>query len=172
MAKSLHWIIASLVLAQLALGWLSVAWRLSPAKLDLFVWHKSVGLLVLLLVCIRVLWRLTNPIPRPPADMPLWERRAAHATHLALYAILIAMPISGWVINSTANIPFKVFWALPLPSIAPPDKVLEAYTKLIHLGLFGLLAALLIMHIAAALRHHLVRKDDILSRMLPRSPRT
>jgi cytochrome b561 len=169
-AKFLHWIVALLVLAQLALGWAAVSWRLSPLKLDLFVWHKSTGLLIFGLMVVRAAWRLANPPPALPDAIPAWEKRAAHVGHFLLYAILIAMPISGWIVNSAANIPFRIFWRVPLPDIVAPDKALADLAARVHLILFLGLSALLSLHIAAALRHHLVRRNAILTRMLPFGP--
>src|SRR5689334_13252689 len=86
--KFFHWLIALLILVQFALGWLAVSWRLSPVKLDLFVWHKSMGMLVLALVLLRLAWRLAAPAaPALPAHMPVWERIAARASHALLYGL-------------------------------------------------------------------------------------
>ncbi len=166
-AKALHWGMAALIFAQVGLGWLAVAWPLSPAKLDLFVWHKSFGLLILLLALFRLGWRLSHCAPPLPPHMPRWERRGARASHLFLYVLMFALPVSGWIINSAANIPFKVFWLFPLPDLAAPDKGLEELVKAVHFGLFLCLAGALAMHVSAALRHHFVVRDDVLLRMLP-----
>ena len=167
-AKCLHWAVALLVLAQFALGWAAVTWRLSPLKLDLFVWHKSIGISILALMVVRLTWRLANPPPVLPSDLPAWERRVAHLGHFLLYGMLFAMPLSGWVVNSAANIPFRIFWRVPLPQIVGPDKVIAALSARVHLILFIGLAALLLLHVGAAMRHHLTRRDDVLIRMLPR----
>lgn len=165
-ARLLHWTMAALIFAQFALGWLAVTWRLSPTKLSLFVWHKSFGMLLLVLVLVRLGWRLANPTPALPRDTPVWERAGAHASHAFLYVLMIALPITGWIINSAANIPFRVFWLIPLPDIVTPDKALADFFKGVHLALFITLSAVLIAHIAAALRHHFVKRNDILQRML------
>lgn len=164
-ARSLHWLIAALILVQVVLGWLAVSWRLSPTKLDLFVWHKSLGLVVLVLALARIGWRLANRAPLPPPDTPPWERRAAGASHLLLYALMLALPLSGWVINSAANVPFRVFWWLRLPAIAPASKALAEAVETVHFALFLVLALLLVIHIGAALRHHFVKRNEVLSRM-------
>jgi len=166
-AKLLHWFMAVLIFTQIALGWLAVSWPLSPTKLNLFVWHKSFGMLMLALVVVRLLWRLASPTPALPTDTPRWERTAAHASHALLYALMITMPLSGWVINSAANIPFRIFWLVPLPHIVAPDKALADMAKTIHLGLFVTLSLVLVLHIGAALRHHFIKRNRILVRMLP-----
>ena len=165
-AKLFHWIMAALIFVQIALGWLAVSWRLSPMKLDLFVWHKSTGMLVLALVILRILWRLASIAPALP-DMPSWERRAAHVSHFLLYLLMIAMPFTGWIVSSAANIPFQIFWLIPLPAIVGPDKATADFAALVHFSLFVLLAAVLLAHIGAALRHHFVKRNEVLARMLP-----
>lgn len=171
-ARSLHWAIALLIFVQFALGWMAVSWRLSPTKINLYIWHKSIGILILALVVLRLVWRLFNRTPVLPAGTPPLERAGAHATHTFLYALMLAVPLSGWVINSTANIPLRVFWLFPLPAIAAPDKAVEAVAKQLHLGLFIVLALMVTLHIAAALRHHFVKRNDILTRMLTGGTRT
>jgi cytochrome b561 len=171
-AKCLHWTVALLVLAQFFLGWIAATMRLSPLKLDLFVWHKSIGIAILALMGVRVIWRLANRSPDLPSGMPAWERRAAHLGHFLLYVLLIAMPLSGWIINSAANIPFRIFWQIPLPAIVGPDKAIADLSARVHLLLFVAVSVLLLLHSGAALRHHFVRRDDVLTRMLPRAGRS
>lgn len=167
-AKALHWGMAALIFAQVGLGWFAVAWPLSPAKLDLFVWHKSLGLLILVLALVRLFWRLSHGAPPLPPHMPRWERRSARASHVLLYVLMLVLPATGWIINSAANIPFKVFWLFPLPDLTASDKALEELVKAIHFGLFLGLAAVVALHVSAALRHHFVIRDDVLRRMLPK----
>lgn len=167
LAKFFHWLIAMLIFTQFALGWTAVSWRVSPTKLNLFVWHKSTGMLILVLVLLRLLWRLLNRTPALPADTPAWERTVAHASHALLYVLMIAMPLVGWVINSAAAIPFSIFWQIPLPALVAPDKHTAELAALVHLSLFVMLATLLVLHIGAALRHHFVKKNNLLIRMLP-----
>lgn len=166
-AKFLHWIIALLIFTQFVLGWLATSWRLSPTKLDLFVWHKSTGMLILLLALVRVAWRLSHRAPALPVDMPRWERTAAHASHALLYVLMIVMPVAGWVISSAAGVPFRIYWQIPLPAIVAPDKHIADLASATHFSLGILLIALLVLHIGAALRHHFVKRDDVLVRMLP-----
>ena len=166
LARLLHWAVAALVLVQVALGLTAAGWRLSPLKLDLFVWHKSLGFVILLLVVVRLIWRLANPTPALPAGTSRLERVAARASHALFYALLIALPINGWVINSAANVPFSIFWMLPLPAIVAPDRVLAGDAENAHFVLFSLLALLVMLHAGAALRHHFVKRDTVLVRML------
>jgi cytochrome b561/polyisoprenoid-binding protein YceI len=166
-AKFFHWATAVLVFVQFALGWMAVSWRLSPTKAHLYVWHKSVGMLLLALVVMRLMWRLTNRSPAFPADMPQWQRHCARASYVLLYAVLIAMPLTGWILNSAANVPVHLFWLIPLPTITSPSRSTAALAALAHLTAFVLLTALLAVHIVAALRHHFTSRNDVLLRMLP-----
>jgi cytochrome b561 len=166
LARLLHWFIAALVFVQVGLGWAAVSWPLSPTKLDLFVWHKSAGMLILALMLVRLGWRLANPTPALPTDMPPLERRAARASHLLLYLLLVLLPVTGWILNSAANVPFRIFRLVPLPAIVAPDERLADAATTIHFAVFVALALLSIVHIAAALRHHFVMRNDVLARML------
>ena len=166
-AKALHWAMAALILAQIALGLTAVGWHLSPTKIQLFFWHKSTGMLILALLALRLAWRLVNPTPALPAGTPAWERAAARASHALLYFLMVALPVTGWIVNSAANIPFRIFYLVPLPALVAPDKALADGVALVHRGLFVLLAIVLVAHVAAALRHHFVKRNDILVRMLP-----
>jgi cytochrome b561 len=166
-AKFFHWTVALLILVQIGLGFAAALWRLSPLKLELFVWHKSTGVLILVLMLARLAWRLANRSPALPPQTPAWERRAAHASHVLLYALAVALPLSGWVINSAAGVPFSVFWLVPLPSIVAPDERLEELAKLVHFSLLVALCLVVAVHIGAALRHHFIKRNGILVRMLP-----
>lgn len=166
-AKLLHWAVALLVLVQFGLGWTAVNWRMSPTKLDLFVWHKSIGMLILLLMVARIGWRSVNVAPSLPPDLTPLERRAAHASHFLLYVLLLLLPLTGWVINSAANVPFRIFWQVPLPALVAPDKALADAAARVHLGLFIVLALLVLLHAGAALHHHYIKRNSVLRRMLP-----
>ncbi|MBS0340131.1 MAG: cytochrome b, partial [Proteobacteria bacterium] len=168
LAKWLHWVVALLIAVQLMLGWVEASWRQSPTKLELFEWHKSTGALVLMLVVLRLAWRLTHAAPALPNDMPRWERRAAFASHFLLYVAMLALPFSGWVATSASGEPSSVFWIFPLPAIVPVDRHVMDVAGAVHLVLGILLIVLVVIHVAAALRHHFSKRDDVLVRMLPR----
>jgi cytochrome b561 len=166
-AKLFHWLMALLIFAQIALGLSAASWHLSPTKLNLFVWHKSTGMVILALLALRLAWRLSHRAPDLPWEMPLWERAAANLSHFLLYVLMIALPVTGWVVSSASNVPFRIFWTIPLPAIVAPDKAVADLFAAIHGWLVTLLAMVLVAHIGAALRHHYVKKDSVLARMLP-----
>jgi cytochrome b561 len=166
-ARSLHWAMAVLIIGMMPLGWVAASWPLSKTKLQLFFWHKSIGTLLLALVALRILWRFLDHAPALPTTMTRLEQTLARAAHLTLYGLMVAIPLSGWVINSAANFPFKVFGLLPLPAIVEPSKATQSLAETLHLGLFWALASLLTLHVAAALHHHYRVRDDVLGRMLP-----
>jgi cytochrome b561/polyisoprenoid-binding protein YceI len=165
-AKGFHWLLAVLILAQVALGLTAKGWRLSPTKLDLFVWHKSLGILILALVGLRLAWRLANPVPGYPPAMPAWEGIAARFAHFLLYLLMLALPFSGWIIQSASDVPFRIFWQLPLPALVGPSEATTDLAKGVHFWLFVAIGVVLAGHIGAALRHHFLLRDDVLRRML------
>jgi cytochrome b561 len=166
-AKFLHWLVAVLIFLQFTLGYLAKGWPLSPTKLDLFVWHKSTGILILTLVLLRLLNRLRASGVALPKGTPGWERIAARLSHLLLYVLMVSLPLSGWIVNSAAGIPFKIFWWLELPPMGQADKQVATLTAHVHFWLGVAFVALLVVHIGAALRHHFVKRDGVLMRMLP-----
>jgi cytochrome b561 len=166
-AKLLHWGMAALILAQIGLGLTAANWRVSPLKLELFFWHKSVGMLIVLFVLIRLLWRVCNPTPVLPAGTPRWERITARLSHLLLYLLMFALPLTGWIVNSASNIPFRIFSLIPLPAIVAPDKLTADLFTLIHRSLFAMITVVLTVHIGAALWHHFVKGNNVMARMLP-----
>lgn len=168
-ARWLHWIMALLILAMFVLGWTMVSMPTSPLRLRLYLWHKSTGLLLLALALVRIAWRVANRAPAPPAGTTVREHRLAQAAHLALYLLMILMPLAGWVIHSASGFTMRWFGWFRVPAIAPADKTLQTAAEAVHLGLFWILAAVLVLHVGAAVYHHFVRRDDVLTRMSLRS---
>jgi cytochrome b561 len=164
-ARLLHWGMALLVLVQIGLGIAAVEWRLSPVKIDLFVWHKSLGVLLGILVLCRLMWRGVNPTPGLPSGMAPWQRRASRSSHILLYVCLLGLPLSGWVIQSASDVPFKIFWLFPLPDLVESSKAVADAGKRVHGFFMVMLLAVLIIHIAAALHHHWIKRDSVLVRM-------
>jgi cytochrome b561 len=122
---------------------------------------------IFLLAVLRLAWRLTNPVPPQPGSMPQWQRRLAGLSHATLYAILIVMPVTGWIMSSALNLPVVYLGLIPIPSPFGVDRALGETMKVVHLSLAVALLVLVAIHIAAALYHHLVLRDDVLRRMLP-----
>jgi len=165
-ARGLHWLIAVLVLAQFVIGTVAEEMKLTPAKLDLFVWHKSIGVTVLVLALLRLGWRLGNPPPAPPAGTPGWERKLASLAHWVLYALIFAVPLSGWWVSDASRVPFKAFFFVPMPDFIATDRALQEAAAEVHEALTITLLVVVMLHIGAALRHHYLLRDDVLRRML------
>ena len=168
-AKALHWVMALLIFTMFVLGWVAVAYPLSPTKLDLFIWHKSIGLSLLGLVCVRLIWRVVNTTPMPPAAISSYEHTLARLGHATLYLLMILMPLSGYVINSTADFGFRFFGWVRVPNLIAPNKAWQETAETVHFVLFLAFVVVILIHIAAALRHHFVRNNNVLTRMLPSS---
>lgn len=168
-AKTLHWMIAILILGLIGLGFYMQDLPLSPAKLKLYSWHKWAGVSTFLLVVIRLAWRAGHPPPALPASMPKRLQWAAHAGHLALYGLMLGIPLSGWLMSSAKGFQTVWFGVLPIPDLLGRDKALGDLLLTVHQGLNLTLIGVLLGHVGAALKHHFIDRDDILVRMLPRS---
>jgi cytochrome b561 len=164
---ALHWTIAALVLlVQVPAGITALALDPGNAQDLTFNIHKTNGMLIFLLAVFRLFWRWTNPVPALPADLPTWQRTAARVSHAILYVLLFAMPISGFLYTTMGGFPAPFFMLVDLGPLVPENEAGAATFRTIHLTLQWLLYAALLLHVAAALQHHLVRKDWILRRML------
>lgn len=166
-AKSLHWLMAILFFGLLALGFYMADLPLSPQKLKFYSWHKWAGVTAFALVWLRLVWRITHRPPALPESMPKIMQIAAHAGHLALYLLMIAIPLSGWLMSSAKGFQTVWFGLLPIPDLLDKNKELGNLLQTVHMGLNLLFVTVIAGHIAAALKHHLIDKDDILRRMLP-----
>ena len=170
-AQLLHWLMALGIFTAMGLGWVMVNLPMGALKFELYALHKSLGMTLLALFALRLLWRWVNVTPAMPTSLPRHERFLAAATHRLLYALMLLMPLSGYVINSAANFPLNVFGLVQIPNLTPESETLQAIAGNVHLALFWLFAVLLVLHISGALRHHFVLRDGILRRMLPGSRR-
>jgi cytochrome b561 len=166
-AISLHWLIAFALLATFSLGLYMHDLPLSPEKLKLYSWHKWAGVTIFLLVVIRLIWRWTHQPPELPETMAPWTRTAAKLMHWLLYFLMVAIPISGWLMSSADGFQVVYFGVLPLPDLLSKNKELGAALTVVHQVLNFTLATLVVGHVLAALKHYFVDRDDILSRMLP-----
>jgi cytochrome b561 len=165
-ARLLHWVTAAIVIGMIPVGVYMANASPGPTQDLLFHLHRSFGVVLLPIVIVRLIYRLAHPPPPLPQDIPTIQRGAAHAVHWALYALLIVQPIVGWIATSAYRAPILVFWAFELPPIWPVDRAFSERMFLVH-RVFGFVIAILaLMHIAAALYHHFVRKDALLMRMV------
>ena len=166
LSKVFHWLIVLLIINQ---WWIaSRADELKGlAKLEALAWHKSFGLTILMLAVLRLLWRLVNPTPDLTVETRRWERVLARISHVLLYALIFAMPLTGWMMSSAKNYPVSWFKLFQFPDlVAPAEQTFHQMHDLHHL-LFGVLVSVALLHVAGALKHHFIDKNDVLKRMLP-----
>jgi cytochrome b561 len=166
-AKALHWLMALGIFGLVALGAVMSDMEFSPEKLQYFSWHKWAGVTVFFLVWLRLVWRLVNPPPAYPASMSVNLQRLAHAGHIALYAFMLIIPITGWLMSSAKGVQTVWFGVLPLPDLIGKDKALGHLLEEIHGTLSWTMVALIAGHALAALKHHFIDRDDTLRRMAP-----
>jgi cytochrome b561 len=166
-AQLLHWVIVALIIVQVTLAWIADDLPLGMKKLAMLARHKSVGITILALAVIRLLWRWANPTPALPDTLRPYERGLARFTHAALYFLLFAMPLSGWMMSSARGFPVSWFSVIQLPDLVPKNKPLYEALLETHDTLAVTLGVVVALHVAAALKHHYMLKDDVLRRMLP-----
>ena len=176
-AMTLHWLLAAAILFMLWLGiTMTGLEETDPRTFQLFQIHKSIGLTILVLSVARLLWRLANPVPAPPANSPRWERAAARAVHVLFYVLIIAVPLLGWATVSSAPLAVPTVWfglfewphisfLADLPRVE--KRVIEEPLAVTHSVLAFSMLVLAGLHAAAALKHHFRDRDDVLKRMLP-----
>ncbi len=165
----LHWVLGLSLLGLLVVGTYMADLPFSPQRLKLYNWHKWAGITILTLSVLRLLWRLTHKPPALPAAitnaMPAWQHWAHHGTHIALYALFFIVPLIGWAYSSAAGFPIVVFGVLPLPDLLAVDKDLAVLIKPFHRFAAWALAGLIVLHVAAALKHQLIDRDGLIGRM-------
>ncbi|MDB5963406.1 MAG: cytochrome [Massilia sp.] len=167
-AMLFHWLIALLIVGAFTLGLIMTDIPgFSPTKLKYYSWHKWAGVTVLGLAALRLLWRLAHPVPAYPSTMKSWEKAAAHHLHLVLYVLMFAVPISGYLYTLSAGVPVVYFGVIPLPVFFDADPALKPVLKSVHYWLTMGLAALVVAHVGAALKHAVINRDGVMRRMLP-----
>ena len=166
-AIGLHWLIAFAIIGSFSLGLYMVDLTLSPQKLKLYSWHKWAGVLIFLCVLLRLGWRLFHRPPELPAGMPQWQRSVAEITHVLLYVLMFAVPLSGWLMSSAKGFQTVWFAVLPLPDLLDKNEALGDALKQVHMLLNFSMAGLVLAHLGAALKHHFIDRDDVLTRMIP-----
>jgi cytochrome b561 len=164
----LHWLVAGLAAGVAVLGWaLLAASTNTPAAASLLLWHRSVGLIVLFTMLFRLLWRWRHRPPPLPRSVPPLAAALARATHAALYAILIAMPVAGWIGVAAAGHPVGLFGLVSLPPLLPENLRLSQAAIAVHLAGQYLLYFFVVLHVAGATYHAVLRRDGVFDRMLP-----
>lgn len=167
-AIGLHWLMALLLAGLFCVGLYMHDLPLTPWKLRVFSWHKWAGVTAFLLLLARLAWRAMHRPPQLPDSMGPTMQRAAHAGHLLIYALMVAIPLTGWLMSSAKGFQTVYFGVLPIPDLLGKDKDLGETLQQVHFSLNLVLAALVAGHAAAALKHHFIDKDGVLRGMLPR----
>lgn len=165
--KAFHWIIALGILVMIPLGIYTTTLEFGPQRLQLVSLHKSLGLTILVLVVLRLAWRWVQGTPPLPGHMARWEQWLARGSHILLYGLPMALPIIGWAYSSASGVATSWFGLITLPPILPESETLAHLVFPLHAWGGFLLAAVVAVHIAGALKHHIVNGDDVLMRMVP-----
>lgn len=165
-AIALHWLVAALIFGGFALGLYMTGLKISPLKLQLYSYHKWIGVTVFALALFRLFWVATHAAP-PMVEMPAWQQLAASLTHKLLYLLTLAIPLSGWLMSSAKGFQTVYLGLLPIPDLLGKNEGLGEGLTTLHGGMNWLLAGLLAGHIGAALLHQFVLRDGTLLRMLP-----
>lgn len=166
-ARAFHWIVVALLVVQYATELILPYILPKTAEDGITAWHLSVGPTILLLMLLRLAWRLTHPPPPPPADLPPSLRLLSRATHWAFYAVLIVLPLLGWVAANAFGATVYLAGLIPLPALAAKNKALAESVGDVHGTVALLLLALIALHVAGALYHALVKQDGVVRRMMP-----
>lgn len=161
----IHWVMALLILITWSIAIVVGDMPLSPLRIVGFSWHKWLGITVLFLVIIRLLWRATHPVPKLDLKMPIWQEKVMTLTHVALYLLMFAIPLVGWLMSSAKGYTVNYFGLFDLPDLVGKDKALGHQLKEVHELLANVLVALVGLHVLAALKHQFIDKDGLLGRM-------
>jgi len=170
-AIMLHWVLGLALLGLFGMGLYMAELPVSPLRLKLYNWHKWAGICVLVLSLLRLVWRLTHQPPALPDDiqkhMPAWQRVAHHGVQYLMYALFFTVPLVGWAYSSAAGFPVVGFGVFPLPDFVMPDKALAELIKPWHEISAMALVVLIMVHVAAAIKHQWMDKHALLQRMWP-----
>ncbi|SFE80433.1 cytochrome b [Roseivivax sediminis] len=167
-ARLFHWLVAALVLMMIPAGFVMIQEGLPrPVGNTLFIFHKNVGVIVFLLVVLRLTYRLTHPAPPLPGSVPDWQRTVSGLSHWALYALVLVMPVLGYVRVRAGGFPIEWLDALGVPAMVPKNEALAETAKALHFYGAWAITLLIGLHVAAALHHLILRRDGVFGRMWP-----
>jgi cytochrome b561 len=167
-AKVLHWVGAAMILILLVHGWWMTHMTPRPERLANYAWHSALGYDLFVILILRLLWRWLNPLPELPADLQRWEQIAARLAHVGLYVLMFVVSLTGWMVATTFRVPMtKDLLGIDVPPLVTAvDRSVRQWIEESHMVLAYVLAAVVLIHIVAALRHHIVKRNDVLRRML------
>ncbi|WP_198384623.1 cytochrome b/b6 domain-containing protein [Roseomonas sp. KE2513] len=167
MSRTFHWLVVALVLLQLALALVLPSVLPKSAEDTITAWHLATGSTILLVMLLRLGWRLTHPMPPAPTDLPAALRLLARGTHWAFYFVLILLPLLGWMAANAYGTTPRLLGLIPLPSLLAPDQAVAETIGGVHKNVAMLLLVLIALHVSGALYHALVKRDGVIRRMLP-----
>ncbi|SIT07544.1 cytochrome b561 [Roseivivax lentus] len=167
-ARVMHWAMALLILSTIPVGFLMVQEGLSrPFQNSLYIYHKNTGVLIFVMAVIRLSYRGLRPAPPLPDHIPVWQQRAAHASHMALYVLILAMPVAGYIRVVAGGFPIETLNAIGFPKLAPRSDAVAEIAKSAHFYGSYLITGIVGVHVLAALQHGLIKRDGVFSRMWP-----
>ena len=167
-ARLIHWVMALLLLMTIPAGFIMVQEGIArPLQDTLFIFHKNIGVVLLVLAILRLGYRWRHPAPPLPATMPEWQKRAAHTSHFALYVLIFAMPVVGYVRVRAGGFPVEGLDVIGLPGLVPRSDGLAEFAKTLHFYGAITITTLIAIHVGAAIQHGLLRRDGVFSRMWP-----
>ncbi len=166
-AKTFHWVLALGIVGMLTVGFIMADMAPSPSKWTLYGLHKSTGVLILLLVILRFTWRLLNPVPQLPSSLKPWHHRLAKLSPLALYTLMLMMPLSGFILSQAGGHPISVYNLFTVPALFPKNPDLSQIAARIHAYGAYIFIGVLALHVSAAFYHHFILKTNVLKKMLP-----
>lgn len=165
-ARSLHWLAVTLVVAQFAVAWTMPDVGPGTQPVGLIAWHLSIGTTILAVMLLRLIWRLTHPAPPPPSDLPQSLQILSRLTHYLLYATLIALPLGGWANASARGWPVKLYGAISLPALTFKGSAWGLAAGDIHMSAAIALLVIIGLHVAGSAYHAFVLKDGMVRRMV------
>ena len=165
-AKMFHWLIVALLVVQYSIGWLmpDIHRGMKPGVGMTF--HMSFGILILVLILLRLIWRLTHRVA-PESSLPRWQRAGSEAVHWLLYALVLATTLTGWLFASFRGWSVYLFYLFPLPMLASDNAAAGRTIDGLHQAMEWTLLGFVALHVLAALAHRFIYRDRVLQRMLP-----